>query len=121
MKFVVIGTESDSEDALEDAEHDADMLLEAGSCTEVDVGDAAIVPSTSVCYELHFDLFSHESTYNIDVSGTDHIAIFAEHFPTEFERTTHYLVTTDGEDIEPVHELPEDHDDEEEEGEKVCA
>ena len=36
--------------------------------------------------------------------------------PTEFEDTTHYLRSTDGEDIEPHHTLPEDdHDDDHDE------
>ena len=32
----------------------------------------------------------------MDFSTTDHVAIFAQHVPTEFERKTHYLVDADG-------------------------
>ena len=103
---------SDSEDALEDIEGDAEELLESDSCTEVDVGDAAIVPSSTGCYELHFDTSLDTSTYNIDVSGVDYIVIFTEHDPSEFEADTHYLLTTAGDDVEAAHTIPEEgHDD----------
>ena len=39
--------------------------------------------------------------------SVDYVAIWAEHVPTEFEDTTHYLRSTDGDDVEPLHELPE--------------
>jgi len=35
------------------------------------------------------------------------ISLYAEHIPTEFEDTTHYLRATDGTDIEPLHKMPE--------------
>ena len=35
------------------------------------------------------------------------ISLYAEHVPTEFEDTTHYLRGIDGTDIEPLHEMPE--------------
>ena len=41
------------------------------------------------------------------IEGTDGpVAIFTEHFPTEFEHDTHYL-RRNGEDIEPLAELGE--------------
>eukprot|EP00620_Florenciella_sp_RCC1587_P018344 CAMPEP_0182577670 /NCGR_PEP_ID=MMETSP1324-20130603/38513_1 /TAXON_ID=236786 /ORGANISM="Florenciella sp., Strain RCC1587" /LENGTH=427 /DNA_ID=CAMNT_0024793525 /DNA_START=60 /DNA_END=1343 /DNA_ORIENTATION=+ len=107
MKFVVMATTSDSEDDLEDTEAYADALLESGTCTEVDVGDAAITPAAA-CYELHFDTSVDTSTYDIDVAGVDYIAIFTEHDPSEFEADTHYLLTAAGEDVEAAHTLPED-------------
>jgi len=48
-----------------------------------------------------------QSLYSIDATGLDAVAIFAEHFPTEFENTAHYLKDNSGVDIEPVAELPE--------------
>jgi len=114
MKFVVMTTTSDSEDDLEDTEAYADALLESGTCTEVDVGDAAITPAMA-CYELHFDTSVDTSTYDIDVTGVDYIAIFTEHDPSEFEADTHYLLTAAGTDVEAAHTLPEDgHMDEDE-------
>ena len=111
MGFVIMGVSSDSEDALEDAEGDADTLFDAGGCTEVDVGDAAIVPSTTGCYELHFDTSLDTSTYNIDITGLDYIVVFTEHFPTEFEYDTHFLLTAAGDDVEATHTHPEAGDD----------
>ena len=111
MLFVIMSVSEDTEEALHDAEADADALFEAGSCTEVDVGDAAFVPSTSGCYELHFDTSADTSTYDIDVSGADHIVIFTEHNPVEFESDTHFLLTAAGEDIEAEHTVPEGDDD----------
>ena len=111
MMFVVMSVSEDTEEALHGAEADADTLFETGSCTEVDVGDAAMVPSTSGCYELHFDTSVDTSTYDIDVSGVEHIVIFTEHLPTEFESDSHYLQTADGADVEPEHTVPEGDDD----------
>ena len=107
MKFIVLPSSSDSEEDLEAYEASADALLESGTCTEVDVGDAAIAV-TGVCYELHFDASADTSTYDIDVTGVDYIAIFTEHDPSEFEADTHYLLTAAGADVEAAHTLPED-------------
>ena len=35
------------------------------------------------------------------------VAFFAEHVPTEFEATAHYLKDSIGEDVEPIDQLPE--------------
>ena len=54
-----------------------------------------------------------ESKYMIDTTGIDHIVMFAEHLPTEFEDTAHYLVNTVGEgtdaevDVEPSAQKPD--------------
>jgi len=114
MDIVVMSTASDSEKALEDAEEIAEPLLEADSCTSW-TGASALTPSSSLCYNLVFASSAFETIYEINTAGVDHLAIFAEHFPTEFERTTHYLISSDGDDVEPVHELPHEEED------KVCA
>jgi hypothetical protein len=44
--------------------------------------------------------------YTIDASAATAIAFFAEHVPTEFEATEHYLKDTSGVDIEPVAQEP---------------
>ena len=42
----------------------------------------------------------------VDTTGVAHVAFFAEHVPAEFERDTHYFMSTDlATDIEPVNEL----------------
>ena len=75
----------------------------AGSCIVVEVGET-ITPAEDTCYELHFDSTSDDSTFTIDASGAANVAIFAQHFPTEFERDTHYLQDASGTDIEPAAE-----------------
>jgi zinc transporter ZupT len=47
-----------------------------------------------------------QTLYKIDASKAGHIAFFAQHFPTEFESTAHYLKDDNGDDIEPGAELP---------------
>ena len=110
MNIYIASASSDNEKALEAAEEVAEPLLEAASCTSW-TGASTLTPSSSSCFNLVFDTTDFETTYEIDTTGVDYLAIFAEHVPTEFERTTHYLVSSDGDDIEPVHELPEDEQD----------
>ena len=112
MKMVVMETTSAGEDDLETAATTANNLL-AGSCTAASDG-ATLSLSSSVCYTLTFNDESFESIFTIDTSSvtTTSIAIFTEHDPGEFESTSHYLLATDGTEIEAEHELPEDHDDE---------
>eukprot|EP00440_Ansanella_granifera_P003322 gb/GFBE01003614.1/.p1 GENE.gb/GFBE01003614.1/~~gb/GFBE01003614.1/.p1 ORF type:complete len:365 (+),score=88.99 gb/GFBE01003614.1/:3-1097(+) len=43
----------------------------------------------------------------VDTSSVSAVAFFAEHVPTEFESTAHYLKDREGTDIEPGAELPE--------------
>jgi len=64
-----------------------------------------LVPDEDQCYHLVFDEELHTSTWKIDTSKTDFIAIFTAHVPTEFERDAHYLKDSAGEDIEPIAEL----------------
>ena len=105
MDIVVMSTTSASEKALEDAEEIADPLLGGDSCTSW-TGASALTPSSNSCYNLVFASTAFETIYEIHTAGLDYLAIFAEHFPTAFERTTHYLISSDGDDVEPVHELP---------------
>ena len=56
---------------------------------------------------LQFDNSWHTSSFKIDTTGVAAVSIFAEHVPTEFERDTHYLKDVNGDDVEPVAELPE--------------
>lgn len=113
MQMFIMEIDSAEEEDLEDADENyAEEILEAGDCTEIDNGGTISMSSTT-CYELHFDDSSYQSLFTIDVTDVDYFAVFTEHVPTEFERTSHYLLGTDGEEIEPEHELPEDHDDDE--------
>merc|ERR1719171_412949 len=76
------------------------------SCESVNSG-GTIVPMENKCYKLVFDQSNSQSLYTIDASSAGAIAFFAEHLPTEFEATEHYLKDTTGVDIEPVAQEPE--------------
>ena len=76
----------------------------ATTCTVVHNGET-ITPRTGVCYTLEFGSGS-ESTYTIDTTGVSHVAIFAEHFPTEFESDRHYLQDAADADVEPIATIP---------------
>ena len=76
----------------------------ATTCTVVHNGET-ITPRAGVCYTLEFGSGS-ESTYTIDTTGVSHVAIFAEHFPTEFESDRHYLQDAADADVEPIATIP---------------
>jgi hypothetical protein len=71
------------------------------TCIVVAAG-GTITPAMDTCYELHFTSTATDTTFNIDASSAAHIAFFAQHVPTEFERDTHYLQDPSGTDIEPA-------------------
>merc|ERR1719171_3456269 len=75
-------------------------------CESVNSG-GTIIPMENKCYKLVFDQSSSQSLFNIDASAAGAIAFFAEHLPTEFEATEHYLKDVSGVDIEPVAQEPD--------------
>jgi zinc transporter ZupT len=105
MQIVLLGASDDEEETLHNLEAAAETAFGAG-CTNRVAGET-LTPGGG-CYQLQFDTTNHLSIYNIDASSASHIAFFAEHYPTEFERNSHYLKDVAGEDIEPHHELPEE-------------
>ena len=105
----------------------ADALMSSGSCPEITatcvpgVASCAsaprITPTTAgVCYTIKFpdssaSLVDFHAT--IATAGIDHVAFFTAHLPTEFERDSHYFVSTDmTTDIEDIKNLgaPAEHD-----------
>ena len=46
------------------------------------------------------------STFTIDTSATNYVAVWAQHVPTEFERDLHYFKDTAFADVEPAHTYP---------------
>jgi len=103
MKLVVLEASDLTEAGLESLESAATSAM--NSCTEKYTGQT-ITPGTSTCYRLNFDPDAWQSLYPVNANGVNGIAFFAEHFPTEFESTAHYLKDQVGEDIEPLAELP---------------
>merc|ERR1719313_2345273 len=89
----------------------ADTLMK-GSCPEVNMnsGMPSITPTAAgVCVTLKFpdssaSLVDFKATIN--TNGIAKVAFFTAHVPTEFERDTHYFMSTDLQtDIEPVNTL----------------
>ena len=105
MKLVALPATDITEAGLHALEEEGKHSMEK-NCTEVEAGET-IVPAEDTCYHLHFQADAWQTLFNVDASGVSGIAFFAEHVPTEFEATAHYLKDSVGEDIEPVAQLPE--------------
>jgi len=114
MKLVVFDVHAaDKEHLLELAANAATLM--AGDCTAVSSGGDIPAPTASgACYQLTFpEDASADFQANVDTTGVANVAFFGEHVPTEFERDTHYFMSTDlATDIEPVATLgaPAAHD-----------
>ena len=104
MKIVIMQGNADNS-LTENLEEAGEASLE-GTCTELQPGDPLPISSTGTppgtplqCYKLMFPCTmegsgddaechadAHTAIWEIDTTGYDNIAVFAEHFPTEFER-----------------------------------
>ena len=89
MKLVALPATSFTDQALHDLEAAGGQAMDL-NCTAVQAG-GTIVPAANVCYQLEFQATAWQSLFNVDASGVAGIAFFAEHVPTEFEATAHYL------------------------------
>jgi zinc transporter ZupT len=98
MKFAMVPTTTNDKAGLEAAEEETAETLFAGNDTDVTDG-TLLAPST--LYNLNLNDNAFMSTFKIEVSSTATYAIFAEHFPTEFEDKYHFLKNADGGDVEP--------------------
>lgn len=116
MAIVLLPAAATTDAALDALKADGASAINM-TCTTVTSGQT-MTPAANKCYTLSFNQQLHTSSFAINATQVSNIAIFAQHFPTEFERNTHYIQDDHGDDIEPVHELPEevaaahdDHDD----------
>jgi zinc transporter ZupT len=99
MKIVIMSTTGTD---LHDLEAQADTHWDAIGNNHVEAGETIPLDAGTT---LHFNTETWASHFKIYVpAGTSHIAVFAEHFPTEFESAYHFLRSASGEDIEPVAE-----------------
>lgn len=106
MKLVVLPAQKSTAAELDSLKAHGDNLLKTSStCSNVTFGKT-ITPSMNTCYRLRFDTSLWQSLYVVDTSNFGAVAFFAEHVPTEFENTAHYLKDSIGTDIEPDAELP---------------
>jgi zinc transporter ZupT len=80
----------------------AQTLMEGTVCPEVEAGESMTPVDGGSCFELHVDTSADDSFFTIVTSGMTGLTVFAQHVPTEFERTMHYLKDSSGEDIEPL-------------------
>lgn len=103
MKFAAISASSATEAALNGLEPTGNTLL-GGACTPLQANQ--VIPVNGACYDLTFDNSMWQSLWKVDASSASAVAFFAQHVPTEFENTAHYLKDDHGDDIEPVAELP---------------
>jgi hypothetical protein len=117
MKMVIFSIPDSTEESLHAVEEEAGHSFGV-NCTEVEVNEyilptipANLPGGVEYCYELHFAVgINPTSSFFINTTGVAAVAIFAQHVPVEFERDMHYFKDVHGDDIEPVHELPESED-----------
>eukprot|EP00930_Biecheleria_cincta_P011405 TRINITY_DN1141_c0_g1_i5.p1 TRINITY_DN1141_c0_g1~~TRINITY_DN1141_c0_g1_i5.p1 ORF type:complete len:488 (-),score=77.30 TRINITY_DN1141_c0_g1_i5:305-1768(-) len=107
MNLVVLPASRSTATELDSLKAEGERLVNTNSsvCTSVTFGDV-ITPQKDTCYSLKFDMNLWQTLYRMNTKGVAAVAFFAEHVPTEFENTAHYLKDSTGEDIEPDAELP---------------
>jgi len=103
MKLVIFAVDTADDEHLLEMAATANELM-AGSCAVVETAGSIAAPtSAGTCYTLTFPTdASVDFTATVSTSGVSNVAFFTAHVPTEFERDTHYFMSTDLEtDIEP--------------------
>ena len=105
MKLVALPATDITKAGLHALEAEGKHSMET-TCTEVEPGET-IVPAEDTCYDLHFKSDAWQSLFYVNTINVSGVAFFAEHAPTEFEATAHYLKDSAGGDVDPVAQLPE--------------
>jgi zinc transporter ZupT len=107
MNLVVLPASKSTATELDSLKAEGERLVNKNmsDCTSVTFG-SEITPQIDTCYSLKFDQSLWQTLYKMNTKGVAAVAFFAEHVPTEFENTAHYLKDSSGEDIEPDAELP---------------
>jgi zinc transporter ZupT len=106
MQIVLLSSAQDTEAAFHALEAEAETSF-GTTCINVNNG-GTLVPQANTCYQLNFDQNDYRTVFTVDARNAAHIAFFCEHFPTEFERDAHFFKDLAGEDIEPIHTIPEE-------------
>ena len=104
MRIVVIKASGSSKEDLNASLAAGKESLSGNSCAELLAGGTMTPSASASCYNLKFDQDMWQSLYRVDTANVDHLIVIAQHFPTEFEATAHYLKDKVGTDIEPVAE-----------------
>lgn len=55
-----------------------------------------MVPSETECYKLTPDQTVYSAVFKLNLGDAEHTAFFAQHVPTEFERSAHYFIDEHG-------------------------
>ena len=112
MKLVVFDVHAADKAHLLELAETAKTLI-AGTCTAVSTqGNIPKPTEAGACYTLIFPTDATSDFHaTINTLGVANLAFFAEHVPTEFERDTHYFMSTDpATEIEPAAETdPEEY------------
>lgn len=96
MKIVIIATDGTD---IHDLETEAQTYWDDIGTTQTLVGETIPIGAGT---KLNFSDDTWASHFKIQVpAGTSYIAVFAEHFPIEFEDSYHFLKDATGADIEP--------------------
>ena len=105
MKMVLLNAAGPTYVALTALETEANHGFNT-TCIEAEPGTVLIPALEDTCYNLHME-GGASATWTIPTANANHLAIFTEHQPSEFEADTHYLRegTTD---INPAALLSED-------------
>lgn len=97
MRLVLFATDLPIEETIHTFEEQAEALIESNACKITEDGEIMSRPATSgSCFELHVGT-GDDTYFTIDTEGVNGLAVYAQHFPLEFERDEHYLK---GENIE---------------------
>ena len=117
MMIVAIAMDSNIKSALHAQKDTADQLMQSACSTTITAsctpGDTSCTMPTlrpvanGVCRTITFPAdTAKDFMATIDTTGVAHVAFFTAHLPTEFERDTHYFMSTDlATDIEPANIL----------------
>merc|ERR1712178_635147 len=102
MKLVLIPVNKIDEATMDAKNTEAATLIGSGTCADTASGTTMTPASGGSCFNLQVDDSKDESLWPIDTSGiSTGLVIAAEHVPTEFEDTKHYLKDAENTDIEP--------------------
>ena len=91
MRVVLFATDSPVEETIHTFEEQAEALIEGNACEITEDGETIPRPAaTGSCFELHVGT-GDDTYFTMDTNGLSGLAIYAQHFPLEFERDEHYL------------------------------
>ena len=91
MRLVLFATDLPIEETIHTVEEQAEALIESNACKITEDGEIMSRPATTgSCFELHVGT-GDDTYFTIDTDGVNGLAVYAQHFPLEFERDEHYL------------------------------